>query len=82
MATEKKTTRKKNQTARTVCRKVIKVEGLKVDGTLKKGYKYAPGGRIVKVATAKKETEKKKPAAKKKSVSKKRHKSFLSFLGL
>lgn len=28
--------------------KSTKKEGLKADGTLKKGYKYAKGGRIVK----------------------------------
>ena len=28
--------------------------GLKADGTLKKGYKYAKGGKIVKVSTSKK----------------------------
>ncbi len=35
--------------------RAINVTGLrKSDGTLKKGFKYAPGGRIVKVTTKKK----------------------------
>ena len=35
--------------------KAISVTGLrKADGTLKKGYKYAPGGKIVKVTPKKK----------------------------
>ena len=34
---------------KTVCARVVKATGLKVDGTLKKGYKYIKGGKIVKV---------------------------------
>lgn len=51
---------------KTVCAKVVKVTGIKTDGTLKKGYKYVKGGKIVKVAVA---TAKVKPV-KKKSVKK------------
>jgi hypothetical protein len=43
---------------KTVCARVVKATGLKVDGTLKKGYKYIKGGKIVKVI------EKKKPVKK------------------
>ena len=52
-----------------VCAHVVKAEGLKVDGTLKKGHKYIKGGKIVKVAkkpVEKKKTAKKKPVSKKK----------------
>ncbi len=52
-----------------ICTHVVKAIGLKVDGTLKKGYKYATGGKIVKVV-AKKVVAKKKPIAKKKVVKK------------
>lgn len=48
---------------KTVCSKVLKATGLKVDGTLKKGFKYATGGKIVKVVA-------KKPIAKKKVIKK------------
>lgn len=63
-----------------MCASAGKVAGLKVDGTLKKGYKYAKGGKIVKVVVspskkkvvkAKKTVAKKKPATKKKVVKKK-----------
>ncbi|MBA0884914.1 hypothetical protein [Flavobacterium undicola] len=33
-----------------ICSGVVKATGLKADGTLKKGYKYVKGGKIVKVA--------------------------------
>ena len=36
-----------------VCARVVKAIGLKVDGTLKKGYKYIKGGKIVKVVPEK-----------------------------
>ena len=52
-----------------ICTHVVRAIGLKVDGTLKKGYKYAAGGKIVKVV-AKKVVAKKKPVAKKKVVKK------------
>ena len=39
--------------------KNVHVEGVKRDGTLKKGYKYVAGGKIVKIkATAKKAVKK------------------------
>lgn len=63
--TAKKATAKKKPTLKKVCRKVIKREGVKTDGTLKKGYKYVKGGRVVKVKAA-------KPTAKKKIVRKKK----------
>lgn len=53
---------------KTVCKRVIKQVGLKVDGTLKKGYKYV-GGKVVKVAP---KVKAKKPVAKKKVVAKKK----------
>lgn len=40
--------KKKRVSAKKLCSKVIKREGVKADGTLKKGYRYAKGGRIVK----------------------------------
>ena len=48
-------------------------EGLKADGTLKKGYRYAAGGRIVKAKTTK-PTSKKTVAKKatKRTTSKKK----------
>jgi hypothetical protein len=54
-----------------VCSSVIKGTGLKSDGTLKKGFKYIKGGKIVKVkaATTKAKPVKKK-TAKKKTVKK------------
>lgn len=59
-----------------VCSHVVKATGLRVDGTLKKGYKYATGGKIVKVAPVKKPIAKKKvvkkPVAKKKPAVKKK----------
>ncbi|WP_281238165.1 hypothetical protein [Flavobacterium praedii] len=65
---------------KTVCSQVIKATGLKVDGTLKKGYKYVAGGKIVKTSAtpckakkvcAKKMVAKKKPVAKKKTTTRK-----------
>ncbi|WP_395043173.1 hypothetical protein [Flavobacterium sp.] len=50
MATAKK---KSGMTAKKLCSSVIVKDGLKKDGTLKKGFKYAKGGKIVK-AKAKK----------------------------
>jgi hypothetical protein len=59
-----------------VCSHVVKATGLKVDGTLKKGFKYATGGKIVKVAPSKKPVAKKKvvkkTVAKKKPIAKKK----------
>ncbi len=41
-----------------VCARVVKATGLKVDGTLKKGYKYIKGGKVVKVVPKKKPVKK------------------------
>ena len=41
-----------------VCARVVKATGLKVDGTLKKGYKYIKGGKVVKVIPKKKPVKK------------------------
>ncbi|MGQ2982134.1 MAG: hypothetical protein ACT6R1_01515 [Flavobacterium sp.] len=56
MATTKKKApaKRKKPTLKKVCRSVVKQEGVnKTTGQLKKGYKYAKGGRVVK-AKAKK----------------------------
>jgi hypothetical protein len=45
--------KKKSMSAKKLCSPVIKREGVKKDGTLKKGYKYVKGGRVVKAKTAK-----------------------------
>jgi hypothetical protein len=50
-----------------VCARVVKATGLKVDGTLKKGYKYIKGGKVVKVVPKKKPIKK---TAKKRAVKK------------
>lgn len=63
----KKTT--KRTTAKKLCSSIIVKEGLKKDGTLKKGYRYAEGGKIVKAKPVKKVAvakPKKKTTAKKK----------------
>lgn len=77
-----KTTRRKTTTKRVtakkptvrglkkVCSGVVKATGLKADGTLKKGFKYIAGGKIVKVAP--KPVAKKKPVTKKKPLRNKR----------
>lgn len=58
MATAKKATtakpRKKKASVKKACRTLIKQEGVKANGQLKKGYKYAKGGRVVKAKAAKK----------------------------
>ncbi len=38
----------KRMSAKKLCSKVIRVPGLKVDGTLKKGFRYLKKGVIVK----------------------------------
>jgi len=35
------------------CRRLVRQEGIKVNGQLKKEYKYLKGGKVVKVATKK-----------------------------
>jgi hypothetical protein len=66
MAVTKKTVRGLKK----VCASVVKATGLKTDGTLKKGFKYVKGGKIVKVETVKTKPVKKK-TVKKASKSKK-----------
>lgn len=51
MATARKTTKKAS--VKKSCRRLVKPTGVKADGTLKKGYRYMKGGRVVK-AKAKK----------------------------
>lgn len=63
--TKRKTATKRTATKRTatkkpavrglkkVCSSVVKATGLKTDGTLKKGFKYVAGGKIVKVVAKK-----------------------------
>lgn len=67
----------KRTTAKKMCSKIIKRDGVKADGTLKKGFKYAKGGRVVKVAP-KKPVAKKKVGAKKKVAAKKGLKGTVS----
>ena len=50
----------KRTTAKKLCSSVIVREGLKKDGSLKKGYRYAEGGKIVKAKPVKKVLAKKK----------------------
>lgn len=49
----------KRLSAKKMSSSVIKREGVKADGTLKKGYKYAKGGRVVKAKPVKKVAAKK-----------------------
>lgn len=51
MATKKTTSKKKTVTAKKLCSSIIVKEGLKKDGTLKKGYYYLKGGKIAKSKT-------------------------------
>ncbi len=44
---------KKRISAKKLCSSIISRDGVKKDGTLKKGYRYVKGGRVVK-AKAKK----------------------------
>lgn len=53
VAKKTKTKKKKSISAKKMCSRVIVREGVKKDGTLKKGYRYVKGGRVVK-AKAKK----------------------------
>ncbi|WP_309612679.1 hypothetical protein [Flavobacterium sp.] len=48
VAKKTKTKKKKSITAKKMCSRVIQREGVKRDGTLKKGFRYAKGGKIVK----------------------------------
>ncbi len=53
VAKKSKSKTKKRVSAKQLCSRVIVREGVKKDGTLKKGYRYVKGGRVVK-AKAKK----------------------------
>ncbi len=53
VAKKTKSKAKKRISAKKLCSRVIVREGVKKDGTLKKGYRYVKGGRVVK-AKAKK----------------------------
>lgn len=65
MATAKKTSRKKPASRKPAARKsTARKEGVKADGTLKKGFKYVKGGRVVKAKA-------KAPAKRAKRTSKK-----------
>ncbi len=44
---------KKRISAKRLCSSVIKREGVKKDGTLKKGYRYVKGGKVVKAKVKK-----------------------------
>lgn len=44
--------RRKKPSVKKACRTLVPREGVKADGTLKKGYKYAKGGRVVKAKSA------------------------------
>lgn len=52
MSTKK--TPAKRTSAKKLCSSIIVRDGLKKDGTLKKGYRYAEGGKIVKAKPVKK----------------------------
>ncbi len=53
VAKKAKSKGKKRISAKRLCSGVIKREGVKRDGTLKKGYRYVKGGRVVKAKTKK-----------------------------
>ena len=53
VAKKTKSKGKKRISAKKLCSGVIKREGVKKDGTLKKGFRYLKGGKVVK-AKAKK----------------------------
>lgn len=55
---------------KTVCRRIVRPEGVKADGHLKKGFKYLKGGKVVKSGT-KAKTVKKSPVKKRSSTKKK-----------
>jgi hypothetical protein len=58
---------------KTLCSGVVRATGLKVDGTLKKGFKYEKGGKVVKTAPTPCKAKKvcaKKPVAKKTTAKK------------
>lgn len=53
VAKKAKSKGKKRILAKKLCSSVIKREAVKRDGTLKKGYRYTKGGRIVKAKVKK-----------------------------
>lgn len=48
VAKKSKSKGKKRISAKKLCSSVIVREGVKKDGTLKKGYRYVKGGKVVK----------------------------------
>ena len=69
-AARSNTPAKKKTTLKKVCRKVVKQEGVKADGPLKKGYRYKKGGGVVKAKAATTSPKKKKTVTKKKKTAK------------
>jgi hypothetical protein len=53
VAKKSKTKTKKRISAKKLCSGIIAREGVKKDGTLKKGFRYVKGGRVVKAKTKK-----------------------------
>ena len=53
VAKKAKAKSKKRISAKKLCSGIITREGVKKDGTLKKGYRYVKGGRVVKAKTKK-----------------------------
>lgn len=66
MATTKKRTTTKKAKVKAACRKIVRPEGVKLNGTLKKGYKYKKGGGVVKAKAANPSKPKKRTTAKRK----------------
>lgn len=53
VAKKSKSKTKKRISAKKLCSSVIAREGVKKDGTLKKGFRYVKGGKVVKAKTKK-----------------------------
>jgi hypothetical protein len=53
VAKKTKSKGKKRISAKKLCSGVIQREGVKKDGTLKKGFRYVKGGKVVKAKTKK-----------------------------
>ncbi len=63
MTAKIKTKAKATRGLKKLCSRVVKAEGLKANGTLKKGFRYVKGGKIVKAGAStptKKKSNKKK----------------------
>ncbi len=58
MATTKKPAKKKSVSAKKLCSKIIKREGVSANGQLKPGYKWRKGGGVAIKVVAKKTTKK------------------------